>query len=100
MEASKYEKEVRKYQNMVLDLAQYVGEIGERNKILQKLAEDRLHAIKVASSILSEFSICPYNEVEDGGLEMCKECCTNNNNGSCWYTYLIKKGMEREDSKQ
>lgn len=25
MEASKYEKEVRKYQNMVLDLAQYVG---------------------------------------------------------------------------
>ena len=81
MKASKHEKELRKYQNMVIDLAQYVGEIGERNKILQRLAEDRLQAIRVASYILSELSLCPYNEVEDGELEMCKKCCTNNPDG-------------------
>ena len=66
----------------------------EGNNLLKELADERLQTIRVASYILSELSLCPYNEVEDGELEMCKKCCTNNPNGSCWYAYLIKQGKK------
>lgn len=66
----------------------------KKTKTISELAQERLESLKVASYILSELSLCPYNEVEDGELEMCKKCCTNNPNGSCWYAYLIKQGKK------
>ena len=36
----------------------------EGNNLLKKLADERLQTIRVASYILSELSLCPYNEVQ------------------------------------
>lgn len=67
----------------------------EEMGIMRSLVIQKIRALNVASSILSENLICPYNEVEDGELAMCSKHCTNNMNHSCWYKYLTEKGMRK-----
>lgn len=71
----------------------------EELETMRNIVFQKIRALNVASSILSENLICPYNEVEDGELEMCSKNCTNNMNNSCWYKYLTEKGMSRYEKR-